>query len=278
MQDSRTFTDTDPRALFGARRAEVSDTHFTKEEALMRAGELTLSDSTFSAPRPLAHVTDALIRTCHFEKDAVSLLSHAGTATLQGCTVEAPHGCEMAKDLTIDTCQITACDFGTSTSNLTLTDTLIAGARALAHTRDVTMTDMDITSDRALSYAMGGTIDFSTLAGEELLFGAENLTISDTVLDGDRIGWYSNHLTLTHCVISGDRPFAYAKNLTLIDCALDPSCREAFERSEVEATLRGALSSVRNPLHGSITADALGEVIFDDTAAPGTDCKITAKA
>ncbi len=277
MQDDRTYTDTDPRALFGARRAELSDTRFSGIEALNRAGELSLTDSTFSSPLPLSHVTDAIIRGCTFEEGAVSPLRAARTVTLQGCTMNAPRGCEMSESITIDACRITSSAFGEKSVEMTLSDTVLSGEACLSYAVDLSVSNIDLTSNGAMRYAAGGTIDFSTLTGEDLLFGAKNITISDTVLDGSRIGWYSENITLDHCVISGQRPFAYAKNLRLIDCALDPSCTDAFERSTLDATLRGKLHSVRNPAHGSIIADELGEVVFDDTAAIGTDCMVKAK-
>ncbi len=274
MQTLDHTTETVSRALFGARRAEVSNTVFEGEEALNRAGELTLSDSIFAAPRPLAHVTDAIIRTCTFHESAVSPLEGARTVTLQNCVIDAPHGCEMARDISLDACRIRSAAFGTDAGSVLLTDTLLTGDNVLHHAQDVTASNLELTGTRAFCKTNGGTIDFSTLTGDEMLFGAQNITISDTVLEGERIGWYSEGLTLNHCVICGSRPFAFAKKLTLVDCALDSSCAHAFERSEVDATLRGTVPSVYNPAHGTILADAYGEVVFDDTAVVGTDCAV----
>ncbi len=272
MEKQNTYTEA--RALFGARRAEITDAAFTGVEALSHARELTLADSRFSAPRPLAHISDAILRNIEIEKDAAAPLYGSKTVTIQGCEMDAPRGCEAAQEITVDASRIASDDFGADAARLNFTDTVLSGKRLLGHATDITAINAEITGDLALRYAHGGRVDFSTLAGEELLFGAKDMTISDTVLDGARMGWYSENLTLSHCMIIGERPFAYAKNLTLVDCALDESCVGAFERSEVEATIRGTVPSVCNPTHGSITADGFGEIIFDDTAVPGTDCRV----
>ena len=38
----------------------------------------------------------------------------------------------------------------------------------------------------------------------------------------------------------------------------------AFEYSEVEAEIKGNIISVKNPKSGTITADSVGEIIWDD--------------
>ena len=48
----------------------------------------------------------------------------------------------------------------------------------------------------------------------------------------------------------------------------------AFENSTVQATLRGHVISVKNPTHGSIEAEDIGEIIWDEHQRPGADCRI----
>jgi hypothetical protein len=48
------------------------------------------------------------------------------------------------------------------------------------------------------------------------------------------------------------------------------NCDLSFERSEVNATVRGHIDSVKNPISGSITADSIGEIILEeDIVVPG---------
>ena len=48
----------------------------------------------------------------------------------------------------------------------------------------------------------------------------------------------------------------------------------SFENSEVTATVNGGITSVKNPFHGSITADSYGEVLLDEHLWPGADCRV----
>ncbi len=267
-------TNQEERAWFGARRAEISDSSFDGEEALMQCTELTVADSAFTAPRPLWHLSDAVLSGVSFAPGAVAPLCHGKNLTIKTCCINAAGALADSESITVDASSVDSADFGSRCGRITLTDTVLTGDRALADAADINAINLELTGFGAMARANGGNIDFSTLAGDELLYAAQNITISDTVIDGARFGWYSSGLTLNHCIISGTRPFFRAKNLTLVDCVLDESCTGAFEWSEVQATLRGKAPVIKNPAHGHITADAFGEVIFDDTAVPGTDCQI----
>lgn len=51
----------------------------------------------------------------------------------------------------------------------------------------------------------------------------------------------------------------------------------SFENSDVRATVRGTICSVKNPVSGFIRADAIGELILDEHLREGADCRITVK-
>lgn len=50
------------------------------------------------------------------------------------------------------------------------------------------------------------------------------------------------------------------QNLKLIDCTTE-DCDLAFEYSDVEAEIKGAIVSVKNPQSGKIVAESIGELI-----------------
>ena len=65
--------------------------------------------------------------------------------------------------------------------------------------------------------------------------------------------------------------------LKVEDCEFGPECDLAFEDSDVEATVRTAIVSVKNPRSGSIKALAIGETIKDANILAPADCKIETK-
>ena len=78
------------------------------------------------------------------------------------------------------------------------------------------------------------------------------------------------NLTLINCKIIGTQPLCYCKNLKLINCTMEDTDL-SFEYSEVEADVKGHIISVKNPKSGTITADSVGEVIWERIInAPGS--------
>ena len=100
------------------------------------------------------------------------------------------------------------------------------------------------------------------------------MTIYDSTISGEYVGWYSRNLRLVRCHIAGTQPLCYAQNLVLEDCTMAPDADLAFEYSTVHATIRGNVTSVKNPRSGHIHADSYTQIILDgNIKAPG-DCVI----
>ena len=66
----------------------------------------------------------------------------------------------------------------------------------------------------------------------------------------------------------------YAEGLILEDCTFGPDADLAFEYSSVQADIRGAVPSVKNPRTGRIVADSYGEVIIDENIKAPADCQV----
>ena len=98
----------------------------------------------------------------------------------------------------------------------------------------------------------------------------------DSVIKGEYLAWYSEGLHLIRCKIIGTQPLCYCKDLVLEDCEMVDTDL-SFEYSQVQATIKGGIVSVKNPVSGSIEADEIGEVILDEHQRPGSHCVITAK-
>lgn len=61
----------------------------------------------------------------------------------------------------------------------------------------------------------------------------------------------------------GTQPLCYCRDLVLEDCVFEEDCDLAFEDSEVNAILLSPVTSVKNPMRGSITAETIKEIIID---------------
>ena len=98
--------------------------------------------------------------------------------------------------------------------------------------------------------------------------------MKNSTVKGEYLGWFSHRLTLIHCRIEGTQPLCYCTELKLVDCTM-AGTDLAFEYSEVEATVKGHVVSIKNPRTGHIHAGSIGEIIIDgNIKAPG-NCVIT---
>ena len=123
----------------------------------------------------------------------------------------------------------------------------------------------------SFQYTKNVTIKNSQLKTKDAFWHSKNVTVYDSVLQGEYLGWYSENLHLVRCKIIGTQPLCYAKGLVLEDCEMI-DCDLSFEKSEVTASVKGTILSVKNPLSGTITADAINEIIQE---APDSNCIIT---
>ena len=124
----------------------------------------------------------------------------------------------------------------------------------------------------SFQYVKNVEIRNCVLDTKDAFWHAENVTVYDSVVKGEYLGWYSKNLRLVRCEISGTQPLCYAENLVLEDCTMD-GCDLSFEYASVTADVRGEILSVKNPASGSITADRIGEILFD-AYRRDTECTI----
>ena len=109
---------------------------------------------------------------------------------------------------------------------------------------------------------------------KDAFWETDNVTVYDSVIKGEYLGWHSRNLRLVNCHISGTQPLCYAENLIMENCTMGEDADLAFEYSSVHATIKGNVTSVKNPLTGRIAATGYGEIILDEyKKAPG-DCEI----
>ena len=102
----------------------------------------------------------------------------------------------------------------------------------------------------------------------------ENVTVYDSELNGEYLAWHSKNVRLVRCHISGEQPLCYLDGITLEYCTFDAGCDRAFEDSRnINATIKGAITEIKNPVSGKIVADKIGKITYDEFAR-GKNCVI----
>lgn len=120
-----------------------------------------------------------------------------------------------------------------------------------------------MTGKYSFQYVENAVIENSVLTTKDAFWHSKNVTVKDSVLTGEYLGWYSENLHLIRCKIIGTQPLCYCKGLVLEDCETE-DCDLSFERSEVNAAIKGEIESIKNPAPNSIiTAKKIGEIILE---------------
>jgi len=90
------------------------------------------------------------------------------------------------------------------------------------------------------------------------------VTVYDSTINGEYLGWNTKNLTLINCTIESDQGLCYVDHLVMKNCKLLETDL-AFEYcSDIDAEITSSIVSVKNPINGKISAESIGEIIFDD--------------
>ena len=133
----------------------------------------------------------------------------------------------------------------------------------LLHSQHVKIDHLKFTGKYSFQYMHDLEITNSYLDTKDAFWHSSNVIVKDSVVKGEYLGWFSKNVTFINCQIIGTQPLCYCENLKLIDCEMI-DCDLAFEYSDVQATIKGHVDSIKNVKSGTITVDSVGEIINED--------------
>lgn len=268
------------RPLFGSHGLLLDNvTIHAGESALKCCSDITAANCRFEGKYPFWHVRGFVVDHCVFTPGARAALWYSSDLTMTDTQVDAP---KMFREM----------------QNISLTRVRIPDAQeTLWHCRDIRMRDVEVAHADYLfmhcenidieQYRQQGNYSFqycrnvvvrdAVIDSKDAFWNTENVTLINCRLTGEYLGWHSKGLRLVNCQISGTQPLCYATDLVMENCTMAPDCDLAFEDSSLQASFRGAITSVKNPKSGSIVADAIGEVIIDEHVLAPADCVITTR-
>ena len=141
---------------------------------------------------------------------------------------------------------------------------------------EIHLRDIRFQGKYSFQYVENVTIENSVLDTKDAFWHSKNVTVKNSLVKGEYLAWYSENLTLVNCKIIGTQPLCYCKNLKLIDCEMEGTDL-SFEYSEVQATVKGNILSVKNPRAGKIVADSITELIYTDDSKYECKCEVIRK-
>ena len=254
------------RALYGVHGAQVIGCRFDGpadgESALKESEDITVENCYFNLRYPFLHVDDARITNCELTENCRAALWYDRNVTLRGCRMHGIKALRECHGITLEDNDILSKEFGWRSSGIAIRSCTLDSEYPFFECRELEIAGLKMKAKYSFQYVEEAILRDCELDTKDAFWHSRNVTVVGSTIKGEYLGWYSENLRLVRCRIIGTQPLCYCRGLVLEDCTME-SCDLAFERSEVQATIRGGVDSVKNPLCGSITADSIGQTILE---------------
>lgn len=205
-----------------------------------------------------------------------SSLWHSTGAYLEDCQVDAPKmfretsGITLKHDIFSD-----AQETLWSCKDISIEDVEFHNADYIfMWCQNVKVRNLRLFGNYSFQHARNIEIWDSDLQSKDALWESENVTVYNSFINGEYLAWHSKNVRLVNCRIGGTQPLCYADNLVLENCTFESDADLAFEYSDVNATVKGHVISIKNPRSGKILAESIGEIIIDGNIKAPANCII----
>ncbi|MBO4340625.1 MAG: DUF3737 family protein [Bacteroidales bacterium] len=246
------------------------------ESSLKECSDIEATGCEFDGKYPFWECDGFSIRNCVFREGARAGLWYTRGCRMYDTLVEAPKMFRRIDGVLLENVRLVNAQetFWDSSNVIVRNVEAQKGDYIFMHSSKIEVDGFHLQGNYSFQYAKDVVIRNSVLDTKDAFWESENVTVYDSVIRGEFLGWYSRGLRLVRCTIGGTQPLCYCDNLVLEDCTLEPSCDLAFEYSSVQATVIGAITSVKNPRSGFVKAGSIGEVIIDKNIKGPGNCEI----
>ena len=268
------------RALYGAHDCLVRNCVFDGpadgESALKECREIIVKDCDFKLRYPFWHVTGANVSNITMSEGCRAAFWYDSKVQVYDSRLGGIKAFREMDDCLLRGCDIDSKEFGWFCRGLRVENCSLVSEYPFFQCRNMEIDGLKMQGKYSFQYCEDVVIRNSVLDTKDAFWHAKNVTVYDSVVKGEYLAWYSENVRLVRCRIIGTQPRCYCKGLVLEDCTME-GCDLSFENSQVEATVKGGIDSVKNPHMGFIHADEIGEVIIDEYKRSGV-CDIRSAA
>ncbi len=269
---------------FGGERPLYCEKDLRLENVVIHAGESALKETAnitavgcrFEGKYPFWCCDHFIVRDCIFTVGARAALWYSRDLLMEDTIVDAPKmfremdGIKL-RNVIIDS----AAETFWSCGHIEMDDVRADRADYIfMHCHDIVIRNFKLNGNYSFQWARNVEIHDSLLNTKDAFWECDNVTVYDSTINGEFLGWHSRGLRLVRCHITGSQPLCYAEGLVLEDCTFGDDADLAFEYSDVKATVKGHIPSIKNPKTGFIKVESCGELIIDKNIKAPADCDI----
>lgn len=245
------------------------------ESALKEANDIAVKECVFRLRYPLWHVEKFRIEKSVLDEPSRASLWYASDGKISDTEIKSVKAVRECERVEIENSEIVSPEFGWKSEDITLENCHLTSEYAFFDSKNVRVKNLKFKGKYSFQYMENLLIEDSYLDTKDAFWHSKNVHVKNSVVKGEYLAWFSDGLTLENCIIIGTQPLCYCKNLKLIDCETEEADL-SFEYSDVDATINGAIVSVKNPKSGRIVADEIGEIIHDHSIMKSS-CEIVVR-
>ena len=255
------------RALYGISDTEVTGCRFDGpqdgESAFKECSGIVARDCYMNLRYPFWHVHGLTIADTEMTDQCRAALWYSDDIHIMDTKMHGIKALRECQNVLVENCSIISPEFGWSTIGIQMRNTTATSEYFMMRAEHLTFSEVHFTGKYSFQYIKNAVFTNCEFDTKDAFWHGENILVKDSVVKGEYLAWYSKNLTLENCQIIGTQPFCYCENLRLINCTMVDTDL-CFEKSSVEASVKGHVLSVKNPLSGEIHVESLGELIRDD--------------
>ena len=265
------------RALYGIKDSVVQNCRFDGEEdgesALKECRNIEVEDCYFNLRYPLWHVDDATVIKSEMTEKCRAALWYDSDVRIEDSKLHGTKALRECDGVTLKGCDINSEEFGWRCRGIYVEDCTLSSQYPFFESRGMDVNRLEMKGKYSFQYIEDSVFRNCVFNTKDAFWHAKNVTVYDSVVSGEYLAWYSENLKFVRCKISGTQPLCYCKGLVLEDCEME-NTDLSFERSDVCATIKGNILSVKNPISGYISADSIGEIVIDPEFVENMRCQI----
>ncbi len=273
-------THDEERGFYGLKDAVIKnckiDGPADGESAFKECRDIVVEDTFFNLRYPFWHVDNVKISNCTMTENCRAALWYDKDVLIDSCKMNGIKALRECEDIVLNNTDIISPEFAWRSRNIKIEQVKLQGEYPFFECKNMEINSLEMKGKYSFQYIENTTLHNCILDTKDAFWHAKNITIEDSVVKGEYLAWYAENIRFVRCKIIGTQPLCYVKGLVLEDCEME-GCDLSFERSEVNATVRGHIDSVKNPISGKITVDSIGEIILEEEIVTPGACEITVR-
>lgn len=266
---------TGERALFQSSDLKIEYCTFHDGESpLKESKNLDINNTLFKWKYPLWYAKDIEVKDSTFFDTARAGIWYTDNLRMENTTYEAPKGFRRCDNLSLINVQFpNAEETLWNCSHVKMKNVTAKGNYFAMGSTDMEIDGLTLFGNYSFDGAKNIVVRNSKLLSKDAFWNCENITVYDSFISGQYLGWNAKNVTLISCAVESDQGMCYMENVVMKNCKL-LNTDLAFEYSTVDAQITSHIDSVKNPISGKITADSIGEIIFDNDDMKQEDTQI----